>query len=124
MKIQNYLSQSPLFALYQAQSSLIESFQDRLSREGVHFLQGLLLTTLFFEEREVRPSELLKTLKVSKSNLSHATRDLEKRGFLKRSVHTLDARGYLFSLSHLGRKKALILIKIFDEVQNELEKDL
>jgi DNA-binding MarR family transcriptional regulator len=124
MRIRKYLSQSPVFALYQAQGSLIEHIQDRLSKEGVHLLQGLLLTAIFFEEKEVRPMELLKEFKVSKSNLSHAMRDMEKKGFLKRTMHESDARGYLFSLSNLGRKKATGLIKIFDEVQDELEKGI
>src|SRR5882724_3106522 len=101
MRIRKYLSQSPVFALYQAQGSLIEHIQDRLSKEDVHLLQGLLLTSLFFEEREVRPLELAKEFGVSKSNLSHAMRDLEKKGFIKRNMHGSDARGYLFSLSNL-----------------------
>ncbi|HEY8270006.1 MAG TPA: winged helix DNA-binding protein [Pseudobdellovibrionaceae bacterium] len=124
MKINKFIAQSPIFALYRGNSLLVEPFQMRLAKEGVHLLQGLILTALFFEEREVRPFELAKAFQVSKSNLSHSLRSLEKKGWLKRAMHSEDARGYLFSLTASGKKKALILIKSFDEVEGELEKKI
>jgi len=124
MKIKKFISQSPIFALYLGNALLIEPFQAQLAKEGIHFLQGLILTALFFETREVRPYELAKVFQVSKSNLSHALRDLEKKGMLKRSVHPDDARGYLFCLTPLGNKKALGLVKTFDDVENALEKNV
>lgn len=121
MKIQKFLSQSSLYVLYRGQTQVIEPFQLKLKKEGIHLLQGLILTALFFEDREVRPLELAQVLQVSKSNLSHSLRALEKRGWLKRSLHPQDARGYLFSLTAQGRKKALVLVKIFDKTESELE---
>ncbi len=103
---------------------IVEPFQERLAKEGVHLLQSLILTSLFFEEREVRPMELARTFQVSKSNLSHALRDLEKRGFLKRSLLEQDARAYLFSLTPLGKKKTLSLVKMFDQVETAFEKEV
>lgn len=122
MKIKKFIAESPIFALYRGHSLFVAPFQIRLAQEGVHFLQGLILTALFFEEREVRPREMAKVFQVSKSNLSHALRSLEKKGWLKRAILAEDARGYLFSLTSSGRKKALTLIKTFDEAEDKLEK--
>lgn len=124
MKIKKFISQSPIFALYRAQSVVLESFQQRLSEHGVHLLQGLILTAIFFEEKDVRPLELHSVFGVERSNLSHALRDLEKMGLLKRSMHPTDARGYVFSLTPSGRKKTLALIKEFDGVQDAFEASL
>ncbi len=122
MKIKKFLSQSPLFALYRGQSLVLENFQARLAKDEIHFLQALILTAIFFEDRQVRPFELASQFEVSKSNLSHSLRNLEKKGWLRRSMHAEDARGYLFDLTAAGRKKAMSLVKIFDEVEGAIEK--
>jgi DNA-binding MarR family transcriptional regulator len=124
MKIKKYISQSPIFALYRAHTIVLESFQKKLSGHGIHLLQGLILTAIFFEDKEVRPLELHNVLGVERSNLSHALRGLEKMGFLKRSMHSTDARGYVFSLSPTGRKLTLTLIKEFDSIQDLFEKSM
>ncbi len=124
MKIKKFISQSAIFALYRGNALLIEPFQVRLANEGVHLLQGLILTSLFFEEREVRPFELANIFQVSKSNLSHALRSLEKQGWVRRTMHPEDARGYLFSLTAAGKRKALVLVKFFDEVEGEIDRSV
>jgi DNA-binding MarR family transcriptional regulator len=124
MKIHKFLSQSCLFVLYRGHASIVEPFQTRINNEGVHLLQALVLTALFFDDREVRPSELAGVLKVSKSNLSHSLRSLEKKGWLKRGIHPRDARGYLFSLTAAGKKKATVLIKAFDTTEFEIERSV
>lgn len=121
MKINRFINQSPIYSLYHAQCQILEPLQRQLSSHDVHFLQGLILTAIFFEEREVRPLELQKVFGVEASNLSHSLRGLEKRGFLKRSIHPQDARGYLFSLTPNGKKKTLTLIKEFDGIQDKIE---
>jgi DNA-binding MarR family transcriptional regulator len=122
MKIKKFLSQSPIFAMYQAQSQVLEVFQDHLGRHDVHLLQGLILTALFFEDKEVRPLDLRAVFNTEASNLSHSLRGLEKKGFVKRSMHPTDARGYLFGLTPSGKKKALLLMKDFDAIQDGFEK--
>jgi DNA-binding MarR family transcriptional regulator len=76
---------------------------------------------MFFEERDVRPRDLHSAFGVERSNLSHSLRGLEKKGFIKRSTHPTDARGYIFSLTSSGRKKALTLIQEFDRTQDRFE---
>lgn len=121
MKIESYLSQSPLYWTYLAQLQLLEPIQTQLKKQGVHLFQGLLLTAIFFEDREVRPTELVKAFKIKRSNLSHSLRSLETQGYVRRIPHPSDARGYLFSLTPPGRRKALSLIKFFDEIQTSFE---
>lgn len=123
MRIRKFLDESPLFNLVLAYNEIIGDFQKRLSAEGVHFLEALILTGLFFEERPARPTELAKTFHVSKSNLSHSLRSLEKKRWIERTSLDEDARAYLISLSRDGRKKAPKLIKLFDATENRLEQE-
>ena len=124
MKIQAFLAHSPVFAFYLAARDVLEEFQTRLARHEVHLLQGFVLTALFFEGREVRPSELSAVFQVDRSTMSHALRGLEKKGWVRRSLHPSDARGYLLALTPAGRRKAVILVKEFDTVQAAFETGL
>ena len=121
MKIEKFLRTTPLFTLFVAYDEIIGDFQKRISKEEVHFLQALILTGLFFEDRAVRPSELAKVLRTGKSNLSHAIRGLEKAGLVHRATIQEDARAYLFTLTREGKKKVPRLIKIFDSAQEQIE---
>lgn len=121
MRIEKFLETSPLFSLYVAYDQVLRDFQERLKREEVHFLQALIVTGIFFEERAVRPSELAATFKSSRSNISHAIRDLERKGVLERASQENDARGYRLSLSRGGKRKAARLAGIFDSIQNQIE---
>lgn len=124
MKIEKFLSQSIVYTSYLSQTIILESFQQKLAAHSIHFLQALILTTLFFEDREVRPLELHQTFGVEKSNLSHSLRGLEKMGLVKRAMHATDARGYCFTLTAAGKKKSLLLIKEFDNFQDSIESSL
>jgi len=123
MRIEKFLASSPLFSLYQAYDQVLGDFQARLKAEGVHFLQALIVTGLFFEERPVRPGELAESLRSSRSNISHAIRGLERAGLIARESSTLhrDARAYYLTLTRAGRKKAGRLIKLLDSVQDQIE---
>lgn len=121
MKIKNYLSQSPIYGLYLSSSKIIDDFQNIIKKQKVHLLQGLILVALFFEERDCRPTEFTNIFQVEASTLSHSLRGLEKKGFIKRTQHPTDARGYLFSITPQGIKKSLELIKIFNQIQDHFE---
>ena len=121
MKIQRFLQSSPLFALHRVYAQAIGDFQRTLSTEGVHFVEALILTGLFFEEASVRPSTLADTFACGRPNVSHAIRSLEASGWVERANHGSDARGYMISITRLGRKKAQKLIHLFDIEQARLE---
>lgn len=124
MRIKKFLEASPLFNLYAAYDQVLGDFQKRLRREDVHFLQALILTGIFFEERAVRPSELATIFRSTRPNISHALRSLEKRGFVERNTSREDARAYLFNLTREGKKKVSRLIKIFDSTEEQIEQAL
>lgn len=121
MRIKKFLDSSPLFNLSVTYNEILGDFQKYLSAEGVHFLQALILTGLFFEEKPVRPTELAKTFCSPKSNMSHALRDLERKGWIERGTLASDARAYYFSLTKEGKRKVPKLIKIFDSTEEKFE---
>jgi MarR family transcriptional regulator, organic hydroperoxide resistance regulator len=124
MRIQKFLDSTPLFTLYLAYDQIIGSLQKRLTTEDIHFLQALILTGIYFEERPVQPSELAATLQSTRSNISHSLRSLEKAGWIERKTSLKDARAYFFTLTREGKKKVHRLIKIFDSAQEQIEKSL
>lgn len=124
MRIEKFLAASPLFNLYSAYDQILGDFQKRLRREDVHFLQALIMTGIFFEERAVRPSELAKIFRATRPNVSHALRSLEKRGLVERRTSREDARAYLFDLTREGKKKVPRLVKIFDSTEDKIEQAL
>jgi DNA-binding MarR family transcriptional regulator len=121
MKIRRFLEQSPLFAIYSLHDTVVGQFQDRLKEEGIHFLQALIITGIFFEERAARPSAMAEILGCSRSNMSHALRDLERKALVERALVAGDARAYQFSLSREGKKLAQRLIRHFDLFEESLE---
>jgi DNA-binding MarR family transcriptional regulator len=122
MRIEKFLETSPLFNLAVTHDEIIGDLQRRLSKEGVHFLEALVITGVFFEERALRPTELARAFSSSKSNMSHTLRGLEKRGLVERKTSAEDARAYFFSLTKEAKRKAPRLIKIFDSTQSQIEK--
>lgn len=121
MKIEKFLNASPLYNLSIAYGEIIGGFQKRLAEEQVHFLQALILTGVYFEERPARPSELARVFACSRSTLSHALKGLERKGFLQRNSSSDDARAYFFSLTKEGKRKVPRLVKIFDYTEDRIE---
>jgi DNA-binding MarR family transcriptional regulator len=121
MRIKKFLEESPLFNLSAAHEEILGGFQRRLGQEGVHFLQALVLTGLFFEGKPARPTELARCFCVAKSNMSHALRGLERRGWVQRSTAPGDARAYFFSLTREGKRKVPKLIQLFDRTEEQIE---
>ena len=121
MRIKKFIETSAIFALCQTYDQVMGSFQKRLAVDGVHFVQALILTGLFFEDRPVQPSRLAENLKASRSNISHAIRDLERKSLIVRTTSPADARAYFIALTKAGRKLAPRLIKLLDTTQNQIE---
>ncbi len=125
MKIKKYLHQSPLFALNVSYEAIIPKLNKQMKLNNLNFLQGLVLTALFFEERtDVTPSQLAEIFQTSRGNMSHILSELEYRGYVKRVVSTVDARQFKIELKAEGKKKAMALIKFYDQIQDLFEKEL
>jgi DNA-binding MarR family transcriptional regulator len=65
---------------------------------------------------------LAKTFKTSRGNASHCISKLSAMGFIERVVSKKDARNFEIILTVSGKRKAVQLIKKFDEMQSDLEK--
>ncbi|QDK46114.1 MarR family transcriptional regulator [Bdellovibrio sp. ZAP7] len=125
MKISKYLEHSPVFAINSAYEATIPYMNKRLKKEDVNLLQGLVLTALFFEGRsDLSPSSLAEQFKTSRGNMSHILSHLEYKGWVKRVLDPKDARKFFIELKPEGKKKALTLIKVYDQIQNHFEKEL
>ena len=125
MKIKKYLEQSPTLAIHLAYENMIPQINKELKADDLNLLQGLVLTALFFEEREdVTPSQLAELFQTTRGNISHIVSHLEYKGWIKRIVKKDDARHFHLELKAEGRKKALTLIKYYDRLQDTFEKAL
>jgi DNA-binding MarR family transcriptional regulator len=125
MKIKKYLEQSPVFSINAAYERIIPRLNRQLKEENLNLLQGLVLTALFFEQqKEVSPSQLADLFQTSRGNMSHILSHLEAKGWVKRVVHDKDARQFQIELKADGRKKALSLIRFYDQLQESFEKEL
>lgn len=125
MKIVKYLKQSPVFTLNSVYESIIPRLNKKLRTEQLNFVQGLVLTALFFEDRnDVTPTYLANTFQTSRGNMSHILSELEYRGYIRRVVNELDARGFKIELRPEGKKKALSLVKFYDRIQEYFEKKI
>lgn len=125
MKIENYLRESPVFAINVIHERIVTRVNQRLREEKVNFLQGLILTALVFEEGEnVSPSALADVFETSRANISHAISDLEYKGLVQRALNPRDARQFFIGLKPEGRKVAYRLIKFYDRLQEAFETKL
>lgn len=125
MKITKYLEASPVFALNSAYEAIVSDINRTLKSEDSNLLQGLVLTALFFEDKDsITPSQLAKVFHTSRGNISHIVSHLEYKGWVKRMVSPKDARQFQIVLKPEGRKKALKLVKYYDKIQDLFENHL
>lgn len=123
MKIEKYLKDSPVFALYDASNALTSSLNSHLKKEEISFIQGLVLIAVLLDEKNhITPGEISKGLGISKTSLSQILSNLESRGFLKRIIKEDDARSLSLSLTNQGLKKANKIVKFLDSFELDLEK--
>jgi DNA-binding MarR family transcriptional regulator len=122
MRIENYLRESPAFAVTTTASALLLHLNRELKRESLHYWEALLLLGIFFEApKPVRPSELAVAFRASRPQVSHCLSSLEKRKWIERRIAPGDARGYSLSVSREGKTKAARLVKVFDGLQRRFE---
>ena len=125
MKIKKYLKDSPIFSILDLHQSLLQTSNPLLKKEGLSFMQSLVLITILLEGKsETTPGQLCKALNVSKAGISHIISNLESKGLLKRTVKEEDARSLMLHLTQPGIRKANKLVKILDLFEKGLEEDL
>lgn len=125
MRIDAFLSESPMFAVTGA-ARRFEALAARvLAGDNLGFLESLVLAGLFFEApRQVKPSELAATFATTRGSISHCISSLEAKGLVQRKIDPEDARAYLLTLRPQGRRCALRVIAALDRLQKGFEDEI
>jgi DNA-binding MarR family transcriptional regulator len=125
MRIDAFLTESPMFAVNRAARRFESLTAQVLAADGLGFLEGMVLAAIFFEAPQtVKPSQLAETFATTRGNVSHCISSLEARGFLQRKIDPADARAYQLTLRPEGKKCALRAISAFDKLQREFEREV
>jgi DNA-binding MarR family transcriptional regulator len=125
MRIDAFLRQSPMFAINRAARSFNAHAAQALEADGLSFLEGLILTAIFFETPAlIKPSDLAETFSMTRGNVSHCVSSLEAKGLLQRKIDPADARAYHLALKPAGKRTALRVISAFDTLQKQFEKEV
>ena len=125
MKIDQYLNSSPIFLLHGMRGQIERAMLPIFQGEGVNFSEALILITLLFDSKGgINPSQLVNSLNMSKAAVSQSLSKLESLGLIKRSLDNRDARKYGLELTTKGKKKANVLVKFFESVENKIEERL
>jgi DNA-binding MarR family transcriptional regulator len=122
MRIDAFLTESPMFAVNRAARRFESLTAQVLAADELGFLEGMVLAAIFFEApHPVKPSQLAEAFATTRGNISHCISSLEARGFLQRKIDPADARAYQLTLRPEGKKCALRAISAFDKLQREFE---
>jgi DNA-binding MarR family transcriptional regulator len=125
MRIDAFLNESPMFTINRAARRFDSLAAQALASDGLNFLEGLVLAAIFFDEPELaKPSQLAETFGTTRGNVSHCISSLEAKGFLQRIIDPSDARSYLLAMKPQGKKCALRVIRAFDSLQAEFEREI
>jgi len=125
MRIDAFLSESPMFAVNRAARRFESLAAQVLAADGLGFLEGLVLAALFFETpRTIKPSQLAEVFGTTRGNVSHCVSSLEGKGLLQRKIDPEDARAYQLTLKPQGKKCAVRVIGALDRLQREFEQEI
>ncbi len=125
VKLNNFLDNSPIFAILNSYRQL-SSFQRYLtSTYGLNFYQSLIVSGLYFEEKEtVSPQNLVDTLRTTKGTVSQCLTTLQEKKMLTIKVKKDDKRKQVLGLTKKGEDIAVKIIAFFDRNQSSLEEEL
>lgn len=123
MKIKNFVEKSIVSSLYMVTASFQNSLEVELSELGINYVEALILSSLIFEnEKEnIGPTRLANVLGIKKARSSQALTRLQKMGYVRRELSMSDSRRFQIVLQPLGRKRAMIVVKMFNKMEENLE---
>ena len=123
MRIESFLSQSPVFQTSKTARKTEAALNAILRKEDLTFFESLLLAAIFFEKNEqTRPSDLAETFQTTRGNISHCISSLEAKGLVRRKINSEDARAVQLVLSPVGKRRAARTVGILDRMQSQFEK--
>ena len=116
------MHKSLLMNLYQSYQSGFAPLIKKLKKEGLNLNDSLILLAIFFEGTDpVTPSSLESTLFIPKDQVSQSIRRLHENQWVTREINTTDGRQRLLGLTKNGKKKASVLVGIFNSHEEILE---
>lgn len=125
MRIDAFLSESPMFAVSRAARRFESLATQVLAGDELGFLEGLVLAALFFEAPQaIKPSQLAEAFGTTRGNVSHCVSSLEGKGYLQRKIDPEDARAYQLTLKPQGKKCAVRVIGALDKLQRDFELEI
>lgn len=93
--------------------------------EGLTFFESLVLAAIFFEKKGgVKPSYLAESFQTTRGNVSHCISSLEAKGLVRRKIDTEDARALQLVLHPAGRRRAVRVVGILDQMQRHFEEKI
>ena len=120
MKATHFLSHSRMFNAHLAFEKTVHDFERLLRIERVRFNQALIMICILVEDGTLKPSDIARALNTSRSNVSHALRNLERHGLVSRDEADHDARAVLVRLTPAGQAKADRILQIFEYEEKKL----
>lgn len=125
MRIEAFLSQSPIVQITRVARRVETSLNLILQAEGVTFFEALILSAIFFEKKAgIQPSQLAETFQTSRGNVSHCISSLEAKGLVRRKIDPEDARALRLVLQPAGHKRAVRVVAILDRMQRNFEQTI
>ena len=125
MKIDKFLTESPVFAITKTARTVEVNLARAIENEGLGFSQALVLIAVLLEDpNRVSPSRLAESFSTTRGNISHCLSVLESRGFIKRKIDRDDARMLKISIRSEGKQCAMRLISYFNSLEKRIEKEI
>ncbi len=122
MKIDKFLTESPIFAITRTARTVEVNLGRSIRDEGLGFSQALVLIAILLEDpNPVNPSRLAESFSTTRGNISHCLSVLESRGFIKRRINRDDARMLRVTIRSEGKQCAMRLICYFNALEKQIE---
>jgi DNA-binding MarR family transcriptional regulator len=122
MRIELFLQQSPIFQTSRIARRMDAALGAALASVGLSVFESMVLAAIFFERHgEIKPSELADAFETTRGNMSHCISSLEAKGLVVRRVHPDDARALQLLLKPQGRRMAVRVVGILDQMQRQIE---
>jgi DNA-binding MarR family transcriptional regulator len=122
MKFDEFIEKSLLMGLHRRYQQSFEPLMADIRQLNLNLNDSLVLLALFFEGKQtVTPSDLMRTLRIPKDQVSQSLKRLETKDLLYRQISENDQRRRAIYITSLGKKISAQLVAKFDKQENLLE---
>jgi DNA-binding MarR family transcriptional regulator len=122
MKFDEFIEKSLLMGLHRRYQQSFEPLMADIRQLNLNLNDSLVLLALFFEGKQtVTPSDLMRTLRIPKDQVSQSLKRLETKDLLYRQISENDQRRRAIYITSFGKKISAQLVAKFDKQENLLE---